>query len=97
MREAWVLVGTVAIDLRVRKDSIDRWIEHSGLPATKIGKLWNLKLLGVDAWILASSRSGAKLPGAGSLSGRVAPRRAGSQEEWYLSSAMTNLIRNTRL
>lgn len=42
--ERWVSVDQVAAHVGVRKDSIYRWIESRGLPATKIGKLWKLKL-----------------------------------------------------
>ncbi len=43
----------VAAHLGVTKDSIYRWIERRGLPASKIGKLWKLKLTAVDAWVEA--------------------------------------------
>ena len=51
MSEPWVSAEEVAAHVGVRKDSIYRWIEHRGLPARKIGKLWKLKLSEVDAWI----------------------------------------------
>ena len=51
--ERWVSVDEVAAHVGVRKDSIYRWIESRGLPATKIGKLWKLKLSEVDAWMSA--------------------------------------------
>ena len=49
--EPWVSIDDVAGHLGVRKDSVYRWIEQRGLPATKIGKLWKLKLSEVDAWM----------------------------------------------
>jgi excisionase family DNA binding protein len=52
-KERWVSVEEVAAHVGVRKDSIYRWIEKRGLPATKIGKLWKLKLSDVDAWVRA--------------------------------------------
>jgi len=51
MAEAWVSVDEVAKHLGVTKDSIYRWIEHKGLPAHKIGRLWKCKLSEVDAWV----------------------------------------------
>lgn len=49
--EPWVSIEDVAAHLGVRRDSIYRWIEHRGLPATKIGKLWKMKLSEVDLWM----------------------------------------------
>jgi excisionase family DNA binding protein len=43
--EPWVSVEDVA------KDSIYRWIEHRGLPAHKVGRLWQFKLSAVDEWV----------------------------------------------
>jgi excisionase family DNA binding protein len=51
MAEAWVSVDEVAKHLGVTKDSIYRWIEHKGLPAHKIGRLWKCKLSEVDVWV----------------------------------------------
>lgn len=51
MTEAWVSIDEIAAHLGVTKLSIYRWIEKRGLPATKIGKLWKLKLSEVDAWM----------------------------------------------
>jgi excisionase family DNA binding protein len=65
--EPWVSVDDVAAHLGVRKDSIYRWIEHRGLPAKKIGKLWKLKLSEVDEWVRARGASGG-VHGAGSSS-----------------------------
>ena len=51
MTEPWASVDDVAKHLGVAKDSIYRWIEHKGLPAHKIGRLWKFKLSEVDAWV----------------------------------------------
>ena len=53
MAEAWVSVDEVAKHLGVAKDSIYRWIDHKGLPAHKIGRLWKCKLSEVDEWVRA--------------------------------------------
>jgi excisionase family DNA binding protein len=49
--EAWVSIDDIAAHLGVTKLSIYRWIEKRGLPATKVGKLWKLKLSEVDTWM----------------------------------------------
>jgi len=57
--EPWASIDEAAAHLGVRKDSVYRWIEHRGLPARKIGKLWKLKLSEVDAWVNATGASEA--------------------------------------
>ncbi len=49
--EPWVSVEDVAKHLSVAKDSVYRWIEHRGLPAHKVGRLWKFKLSEVDEWV----------------------------------------------
>lgn len=49
--EPWVSVENVANHLGVAKDSVYRWIDHKGLPAHKIGRLWKFKLSEVDDWV----------------------------------------------
>ncbi len=53
MAEAWVSVDEVATHLGVAKESVYRWIEHKGLPAHKLGRLWKCQLSEVDAWVRA--------------------------------------------
>lgn len=48
--EPWSSVEEVAAHLGASKDTIYRWIEHQGLPASKIGRRWKAKLSEVDAW-----------------------------------------------
>lgn len=53
MTEPWAAVDDVAKHLGVAKDSVYRWIEHGGLPAHEIGRLWKFELSEVDAWVRA--------------------------------------------
>ena len=46
-------VDEVAKHLDVVRESIYRWIEHRGLPARKIGRLWKFKISEVDDWVRA--------------------------------------------
>lgn len=49
--EPWVSVDDTAKHLSVAKDSVYRWIEHRGLPAHRVGRLWKFKLSEVDEWV----------------------------------------------
>ncbi len=49
--EPWVSVDDAAKHLSVARDSVYRWIEHRGLPAHKVGRLWKFKLSEVDEWV----------------------------------------------
>ncbi len=63
--ESWVSGEDVARHLGVAKDSVYRWIEHKGLPAHKIGRLWKFKLTEVDAWVRAGGASNQESKGGG--------------------------------
>ena len=56
--EPWVSVDDLAKHLGVAKDSVYRWIDHKGLPAHKIGRLWKFKLSEVDDWVRAGGAAG---------------------------------------
>lgn len=56
--EPWVSVEDVAKHLSGAKDSICRWIEHRGLPAHKVGRLWKFKSSDVDEWVRQQGAAG---------------------------------------
>ncbi|MGQ0665340.1 MAG: helix-turn-helix domain-containing protein [Pseudomonadota bacterium] len=49
--DRWLSADEIAEYLGVVKVSIYRWIEHKGLPAHKVGKLWKFKRDEVDEWV----------------------------------------------
>lgn len=51
--EPWVTAEQVAQHLVVVKDTVYRWRERKGLPAHKIGRLWQFQLPEVDEWACA--------------------------------------------
>ena len=51
--EPWISVEDVAKHLGVSKDSVYRWIDHGGLPAHKVGRLWKFRLSEIDEWVRA--------------------------------------------
>jgi len=60
--EPWVGVDGVARHLGVSHDTVYRWIEHKGLPAHKVGRLWKFKLADVDAWVRSGGASEEATP-----------------------------------
>lgn len=51
--EPWLSVEQIAEHLGVTRDSIYRWIEHKGLPAHRLGRLWKFQTCEVDDWVRA--------------------------------------------
>ena len=47
-QEPWVTVDIVAKSLDVAKDPVYCWINAKGLPAHRIGRLWNFKVSQID-------------------------------------------------
>ncbi len=75
--EPWVSVEDVAKHLSAAKDSIYRWIEHRGLPAHKVGRLWKFKLSEVDEWVRVGGVD-ADAPPDEAHDEAQAPRRKGT-------------------
>jgi len=51
--DRWHSVNEIAAHLGVAIDTVYRWIDHKGLPAHRIGRLWKCKLSEVDTWVRA--------------------------------------------
>ena len=51
--EPWVTATDVAQQLEFVKDTVFCWRERKGLPAHKIGRLWEFQLSEVDDWVRA--------------------------------------------
>ncbi|WP_284337659.1 excisionase family DNA-binding protein [Comamonas sp. NoAH] len=49
--ELWVSMDQIAEHLGVTRDSVYRWIDHKGLPAHRVGRLWKFKVFEVDGWV----------------------------------------------
>lgn len=53
MDDRWLSVDEIALHLGVSRDTVYRWIDHRGLPAHKIGRLWKFNKDEVDEWVRA--------------------------------------------
>jgi excisionase family DNA binding protein len=49
--QRWISVDDVADHLGVSKDTVYRWIDKRGLPASKVGRFWRFQLSEVDGWV----------------------------------------------
>jgi len=53
MIDRWLSMDEICQYLGASPDTIYRWIEHNGMPASKVGRFWKFKKNKVDAWIEA--------------------------------------------
>ncbi len=61
--EQWVSVDEVAKPLKVKPDTVYKWLERKEMPAHKVGRLWRFKISEVDQWILnGMAANKGKLP-----------------------------------
>ena len=51
--EPWVTLQEVAKHLQIAEDTVRRWVDKKGLPATRAGRVWRFKLSEVDEWLRA--------------------------------------------
>ena len=49
--EKWASMDELLDYLDVSRESVLRWINHRGMPAHKVGRLWKFKFSEVDEWI----------------------------------------------
>lgn len=49
--EQWVLVDEVAKHLKVKPDTVYKWLERKETPAHKVGRLWRFKISELDDWV----------------------------------------------
>lgn len=49
--DRWFSVDEIATYLGVKRDTIYKWIERKGMPASKVGRLWKFRKEDVDRWV----------------------------------------------
>ncbi|BCZ98037.1 TPA: helix-turn-helix domain-containing protein [Legionella pneumophila] len=56
MNDRWLSVDEIGEYLGVKRDTVYKWINERGMPASKIGRLWKFKINEVDSWIKKGSK-----------------------------------------
>jgi excisionase family DNA binding protein len=51
--DRWLSVEDICKHLGVSKDTVYKWIDQSGMPAHRLGRLWKFKKEEVDDWVRA--------------------------------------------
>ena len=51
MNQPWLSVDDVAAHLGIKRGTVYKWVDRSGLPARKVGRLLKFKRSEVDAWV----------------------------------------------
>ena len=51
--DRWLSVDEICKYLGIGKDTVYKWIDKHGMPAHRMGRLWNFKKDEVDEWVKA--------------------------------------------
>lgn len=62
--DRWLSVGDICAYLGVSNDTVYRWIEKHGMPASRVGRHWKFKKEPVDRWIEAGGACSDRLKGS---------------------------------
>ena len=55
--DRWLSVEDICKHLGVSKDTVYKWIDKSGMPAHRLGRLWKFKKAEVDDWVRTGGAS----------------------------------------
>ena len=50
-KDRWYSIEEVVEYLRVKRDTLYKWIVRKQMPAHKVGRLWKFKINEIDQWI----------------------------------------------
>ncbi len=51
MEDCRLSVDEIGVYLGVKRDTVYKWINEKGMPASKVGRLWKFKKEKVDEWV----------------------------------------------
>jgi excisionase family DNA binding protein len=55
MEDRWLTVDDICKYLSITKDTVYKWIEQKGMPASKIGRKWLFRKEDIDHWVKSKS------------------------------------------
>ncbi len=55
MEDRWLTVDDICKYLSITKDTVYKWIEQKGMPASKIGRKWLFRKEDIDNWVKSKS------------------------------------------
>lgn len=58
--DRWLSVEDICRHLGVSKDTVYKWIGHSGMPAHRLGRLWKFRKEEVDEWVRTGGAAAAR-------------------------------------
>jgi excisionase family DNA binding protein len=60
MEDRWLTVDDICKYLSITKDTVYKWIEQKGMPASKIGRKWLFRKEDIDDWVKSKSNADEK-------------------------------------
>lgn len=60
MEDRWLTVDDICKYLSITKDTVYKWIERKGMPASKIGRKWLFRKEDIDNLVKSKSSSDEK-------------------------------------
>ena len=60
MEDRWLTVDDICKYLSITKDTVYKWIEQKGMPASKIGRKWLFRKEDIDDWVKSKSYADEK-------------------------------------
>ena len=60
MEDRWLTVDDICKYLSITKDTVYKWIEQKGMPASNIGRKWLFRKEDIDDWVKSKSNSDEK-------------------------------------
>jgi excisionase family DNA binding protein len=60
MEDRWLSINEICEHLGVSSDTVYKWIDKSGMPAHRMGRLWKFQKAEVDAWVKSGGAADKK-------------------------------------
>jgi excisionase family DNA binding protein len=51
LEDRWLSVEEIAAYLGIKRATVYKWVDHKGMPAHKVGRLWKFRKDEIDGWV----------------------------------------------